>query len=186
MSKENAKKAIKYTYEFNYVFKVNGVEQVSRDFNVKNYNDKFRESLEGHDLLVDIMGDGSAKWNGVMGIIPNVIKKNSIQKLWKSFEFDNFAEQPLKTKNTTLTFEIKKRVGDTKEVILATEYETNAFQPSNFKYKVDIREELPEIMESIKTAMSLDSYTTSYSGVSLKRLNKLPKKELSNIINERK
>lgn len=186
MSKEATKKAIKYTYEFNYTFKINGVEQVSRDFNVRDYNDKFRESLESHDLLVDIMGDGSSKWNGVVGMIPSVIKNESVQRLWKSLEYDKFNEQPIKTKNTTFSFEIKKRVGDNKETILQTEYENNFFQPSLFKYKLDIREVLPEVMETIKTAMSMDNYTTTYSGEQIKRYNKIHKKELNNILNERK
>lgn len=184
MNKEN-NNANKFTYQFSYVFKINDNVHVTRDFNVKDYNDKFRESYEANELMLEIMGDGSARCNGFTGIIPSALKEKSIQKVWRDSKFQYFDEEHDVNPTSTLSFEIKKRIGGEKEVILATQFETNSFQASVLKY-ADIREKLPVIMETIKASMSATSYTTTYSGVTLDRYNKITKKKLNSVMNEHK
>lgn len=182
---KDTQKAFKYTYEFNYTFKINGEEQVSRDFNVKDYNDKFRESLESQGLMTEIMGDGTNFFGGYLGIIPTILKDKTAQRLWRAYEINKLNSPEFKQETATLSFEIKKRVGNSKETILITEYETNAYPSAVLEY-VDMRDQLPRIMETIKETMSQNNFTTTYCGAKLKRYNKISKKDLNYIMNERK
>lgn len=178
---EKQTQGINYTYEFNFTIKINDYILVTREFNVKKYNDKFRESLEARELMNDLMGNGST--TGYLGLIPKYLVNKSINELWENdYEYPHTK----KDKNDVLVFEINKRTlgdVDTKETILSTAYDVSDLQ-YRVRSQIDLKPILKTVIMVIKDAMSQDKYTLDYGGLKLTRYNKLTRKQLE-AINER-
>lgn len=174
---EKKQNEINYNYEFNFTIKINEHILVTREFNVKKYNDKFRESLEAKELMDDLMGNGNA--TGYLGLIPKYLVNNSINALWQSYDYE--PNVPKREKSDILVLEINKKfLGDTKETILSTYYDV-----SNLQYRVrtqiDLKPILKTVINNIKEAMSQDKYTLTYGDTKLTRLNKITRKQLEAI-----
>lgn len=168
-----------YNYEFDFSLKINENILVYREFNVKGYNDDFRESLEAKELADEIMGN---KYSFIEGILPGVIKSSSMDLLWDGFNPNK--AQTLKESTSTddqtrpnrFSFEIRKKQGNGKEVILTSIFDANDFQG---KLRIDLKDNLGKIKDLIKDYMSKGKYTKSYLGSPLKRANKITKRELN-------
>lgn len=167
-----------FVYEFNYTIKINDNILVTRDFNVKNYNDKFRESLEAMELMKDLMAGGNA---GTLGIIPDYFVKKSIDDLWDKYESGSDNPHFGAKRKDVLVFEINKRAfGDNRETILATKFDADVLQQI-VKKSIDLKPILKDVTSLIKEAMSKNSYTLTYGKTRLNRLNKISKREIEAI-----
>lgn len=175
-------------YDFNFTVKINGNILVIREFKVRNYNDKFRESLEAEQLMRQILSDG---FNNQMGMIPELLAKQSMDDLWYKYDH-NYLDSPslteVKEKADVITFEINKRtVGTHKETILSANLETRihytSFRSNDNRHKTNIvlTPILKPILELIKDTMSQKTYTLYYGDVKLNRLNKVNKRDLAKI-----
>lgn len=177
MSKPNENEKA-FIYEFNYTIKINDNILVTRDFNVKNYNDKFRESLEARELMEDLMGDASASR---LGMIPQYFVNKSIDDLWEKFE--SGVEEPnfgAKRKDV-FVLEINKRaIGEYRDTILAVKFDADVLQQV-VKKSIDLKPILKDVTQTIKEAMSRNTYTLTYGKTRLTRANKISKKQLETI-----
>lgn len=158
---------------FEFLFFKNDVNIIcKKSFDVQNYNDNCRESLE-----MKIMMDNISRTNinslGSMGIIPNFLKNRSMEDSWLNYKpyFSQSQDDILyllnKTvRSTSFKFEIREN-GQT----IATSYlDGDIFSPSA-NWEINISSIIPEILSEIKYAFTRKSYTHNYSSVKLKRNN---------------
>lgn len=170
-----------FNYEFDYSLKINNNILIHRDFNIRNYNKLFRESLEYKELESELVGDFRT---GHPGLITNVLKKSSINQCWENFNPNRVqsVEESLNVddmgKSDVFTFEVTQKVGSKREVIFTTNFSGDPYQPKT-RVRIDIKDELPQVLETIRFHMSKSKYTKKYGSVTLNRLNNLGKRELN-------
>jgi hypothetical protein len=138
---------------FEFVLYINNNIICQRFFNIFDYNEDFVKSEELKEMMDDIAGVNS----GRLGIIPNYLKKQSINYLWENYnpyflQTDELYKSPSK-KGDVFKFEFKVD----KNVVAASEFDNNYFT-LNPKVSVDIREVIPDIMSEIRQATSRKSY----------------------------
>jgi len=159
-------------YRFDFVLKINEFFIVHREFNIKNYNEKSRESLEMKELMDELMGMNCP--SGKLGLIPNLLKKGSIEYLWEHFNqytVQTVEESKIKDSNSRVdnfSFELREYG----ELIGSANFSGEYFQPK-IRVKVDVKEVLPNIMEEIRHYLGKNEYTTKYGKQVLKRNNRL-------------
>lgn len=169
------------SYEFDYSLKINDNILIHRDFNVRKYNKNFRESLEYRELVDELIGDFRS---GKMGLITKVLKKASIEQCWDTYNpnrvqsFEESISRDDLGKSDEFLFEITQKIGNKRDTIFSCKFSGDPYQPKT-RVKIDIKEELPEILETIRFYLSKSEYTKKYGSVKLDRLNKLSKRELN-------
>jgi len=173
-------------YEF--ILRINENIICQRYFNIKNYNEECRESLEIKEMMDEIMG-----MNGflTLGIIPEFFKFQCITNSYKPYfsqnnhyndkddvfnlEIYKNNSSKIKIKDEELDMDLFK-----KELIVSGNFNGNVFHP-NVRYDINIRPIIPDITRIIVNYMSLKNYTKTYGVVQLKRHNKLTVKDLQKI-----
>ena len=145
---------------FEFVLYINDNIICQRYFNVKDYNPDSIKSLEMKELIDRIAGLNISTI-GQHGIIPNKLKEKSVDYLWENYNpyfiqtEENMRNKPLKLDN--FQFEIK-----VDKVLVAKTHFPNYFFTPSVKYKVDIKEVIPEIITEIKDYLSQKKYTLEY------------------------
>ena len=164
---------------FEFSLKVNDNIICKRYFNVRNYNENFRESLEVKHMLKDIMGIDDS-YN--LGIIPDFFKGKCVNKTWESYN-PSYYQKKIRAKDI---YEIEDNfyfeVLIDGEVVASTCFSGNLFQ-YNVRRKIDIKPIIPKIVRSIEYWMSQNEYTSEYADISINRENKLTGKALSDYEN---
>lgn len=129
-----------------------------RFFDMENYNEECKNSYELKELMDELTGL-NINSVGRLGIIPNFLKKQSIEYLWDTFnphkiqaESDIFV-QNIFEKIDNFQFEIKV---DGKTI--ATSMFSGNYFPPKIRYQVYIKDIIPEIVNEIKYYLSMDSY----------------------------
>ena len=153
----NNKVAKKTRFEFAlYINKKNIICQ--RFFDMENYNESCRYSGELKELMSELTSM-NVNEVGRLGIIPNHLKKLSVDYLWETYnphkkqnEEDIFM-QNIFEKPDDFQFEIKV---DGK-VIASSMFSGNYFPP-RVRYQVDIKDIIPEVISEIKHYLSLNKY----------------------------
>lgn len=139
-----------------YINKKNIICQ--RFFDMENYNESCKHSSELKELMDELTGM-NVNEVGRLGIIPNHLKKLSIDYLWDTYNPHKIqAEEDIFIQNIferpdDFQFEIKV---DGK-VIAASTFSGNYFPP-RVRYQVDIKDVIPEIISEIKHYLSLNEY----------------------------
>jgi len=150
MTNQTTKKIEEQPFEF--LLYINDHIICQRYFAIRDYNPDVINSYEMRDLIDNICGV-----NGHMGIIPNHLKKKSINYLWENYNpYYTQAEDPNKTtseKIDNFQFEIKVN----KKSVAKTQFSGNLFPPK-VRYAVDIKEIIPSIMAEIREYFTLKNY----------------------------
>lgn len=142
-----------------------------RTFDMYNYNDKARESLEIKTMMDNIAGV-NINDIGRMGIIPTYLKKRSMEDSWLNYKpyFAQTKEDVLynsgEKKQNSFRFEVKIN----NEIIGSSYFNGNNFSPSA-RWDIDINELVPEIISEIKDCLGRKTYTKKYGNVKLTRHN---------------
>lgn len=169
------------SYEFDYSLKINDNILIHRDFNVRKYNKQFRESFEYRDLVDELVGDFRS---GKMGLISKVLKRASIEQCWETYNpnrVQSYEESISRVdlgKSDEFLFEITQKVREKRDVIFSCKFSGAPYQPKT-RIKIDIKDELPEILETIRFYLSKKEYTKTHGATKLVRLNKLTERELN-------
>lgn len=146
---------------FEFVLYINKHIICQRYFSIKDYNEKSPNSLELKELMDRIVGI-----NDPMGIIPQHLKKKSIEYLWKFYNSYNPPKaEPYKNifeKEDIFDFEIRVD----KSAVAQSSFSGNFFPPQ-IRYQVDIKELIPNIISEIKDTLSQKKYKTKYANVQL-------------------
>lgn len=174
---------------FEFILKINDNIICQRYFNVRNYNDDCRESLELKEMIDDIVGVSQTI---KLGIIPEFLKygcmDNSYNEYYGENNFtydkdDNFIFEVFKNN----IVKVRTKISDDSDNLLQSEviasggFNGNLFHPST-RYDINIKPIINDIVRIINNHMSLNKYTKVYSGVELKRFNILTQEEL-NLVN---
>lgn len=135
---------------FEFVLLINDKIICQRYFNVRDYNQDVVKSLELKELMDTITGND--------GIIPNHLKKRTIEYLWDNYN-PYYIQTEEESKNNfdkidNFQFEIKVD----KEVICKSYFPANPYSPK-VRYSVDIKELIPSIITEIRDYLSLKKYT---------------------------
>ena len=162
------KKIAKLKTPYEFVLKINENIICQRYFNVRNYNEKFRESLEVIEMTDEIMGVNNYL---ELGIIPEFFKKQCMAKLWGSYNPSYYQTRVRKRDNLENEYYFNLQVLINKEVVADTSFSAALFHYT-IRYNIDIREIIPTIVNVITNYMSLDNYTEKFGGVLLNRHNK--------------
>lgn len=155
---------------FEFILKKNGNIICQRYFNIRNYNNDCRESLELKDMMNDIVG---MKDSFVLGLIPEHFKQKCMRDSWIAERTNSYYARnnnnisDIYSREDKFTFTVNMR----KELMAEASFDANLFQPSVRRH-IDIKEIIPNIIEGINYYLSLDTYTSKYSGIKLERLNK--------------
>ena len=150
---------------FDFTLNINNHIICKRYFSIDNYNEQVVKSVELKELMDELVGmDGYYK---KYGMIPNLLRKYAEDFLWNNynpyFTSTNSEEKKNIFENEDIfTFEI--RVDD--KVVVSSSFSGNWF-PTYVRYKVNIREIVPQIIESISNTFTRRKYTKSYVGVEL-------------------
>ena len=156
---------------FEFVLYINKHIICQRYFNIKDFNEDSINSLEIKELMDRIVGMHNGS-HGNMGIIPNHLKKKSVDYLWRTYNpYYSQKEDSYKNifeKERTFNFEIKVD----KNVVAQSTFSGNLFPsnaicPPEAKYQIDIKEIIPDIILEIKDFLSEKNYTKSYADVVL-------------------
>ena len=108
---------------FEFVLYINKNIICQRFFNIFDYNEDFVKSEELKEMMDEIAGVNS----GALGIIPNYLKKQSINYLWENYnpyflQPDELYKTPAK-KGDVFKFEFKVD----KNIVASTEFDNNYF-----------------------------------------------------------
>ncbi len=144
---------------FEFVLFINDKIICQRYFNVRDYNKDVVNSLELKELM-DILTGKNINDLGNWGIIPNFLKKRTIDYLWDNYN-PYYIQTEDESKNNfdkidSFQFEIKVD----KEVISKSYFPANSFSPK-VRYSVDIKELIPSIITEIRDYLSLKTYTAA-------------------------
>ena len=146
---------------FEFVLTINDGKIVcQRLFNVFDYNEEVINSLDLKELS-DIISGVNIDDLGSMGIIPNFLKKKSIDYLWNNFNpyyvpSEDVTVKPMVEKADKIDyfqFEIKVD----KRTVIKSQFSGNLFPPK-VRYQVDIREVIPSIMAEIRRFFAQKNY----------------------------
>ena len=141
---------------FEFILYINDHIICQRYFNIRDYNEEAIHSFEMKELMDNIAGMHNGAW-GQLGIIPNHLKKKSVDYLWGNYNpYDIKPEEGAKNifeKVDNFQFEIKVD----KESVGKIQFSGNYFQPK-VRYAVDIKEIIPSIMAEIRHFLSQKNY----------------------------
>lgn len=143
-------------YRFEFILYINEHIICQRFFDIRNYNEKVLNSYEIKELVDNIVGMNNGDW-GSMGIIPNYLKKKSIDYTWDGYDPYYIKEEEVKNlfeKLDDFQFEIKVD----KRTVVKSGFSGNFFPPK-VRYAVDVRKIIPEIMSEIRDFFSEKNYT---------------------------
>jgi len=150
---------------FEFLLYINKHIVCQRYFSIKDYNEEVVNSLDLKELMDKIVGMNNDDF-GLMGIIPNHLKKKSKEYLWKFYNpYSQTKEEEYKNiheKEDIFDFEIRVD----KTPIAQSTFSGNYFPPQ-VRYQVDIKELIPNIISEIKDTLSQKKYERMYSDVSL-------------------
>jgi len=155
---------------FEFIFKINDNIICQRYFNIKNYNQKCRESLEMKEMMDHLMKmSGELK----LGMLPEFFKKKCIASTWESYNPHQYqARGKVYTKNIYDKEDIFKfDVLAHKEVVASGTFNGSPFQ-SGVRFNIRINDLINPIIDHITNYMSLDEYQHEYADVKLIRHNK--------------
>jgi hypothetical protein len=163
MKKEEAKKIEQERFEF--VLYINDNIICQRYFPINNFNPNSVKSYEIKELMDNICGMNNGQY-GTMGIIPTYLKNKTIEfMLANSHYFMNQSEQAVKQpsdKEDNFSFEIKiDRKTVAKSIFSGTSFH------QKFRYAVDIKEIIPDIISEIRSKLSKKNYTKTYLNISI-------------------
>lgn len=146
---------------FEFVFYINKHIICQRYFSIKDYNEKSSKSLDIKEVM-----DRIVSIKDPMGIIPQHLKKRSMEYLWKFYNpYAPSKAEPFKNifeKEDIFDFEIRVD----KVAVAQSTFSGNYFPPQ-VRYQVDIKELIPNIISEIKDTLSQKKYTTKYADVQL-------------------
>ena len=112
--------------------------------------------------------------SGKLGLIPNLLKKGSIDYLWEYFnQYSVQTSEDSRNKDSNsrvdnFSFELREYG----ELIGSASFNGKYFQPK-IRVKVDVKEVLPNIIEEIRYYLGKKDYTTNYGKQPLVRHNRL-------------
>jgi hypothetical protein len=156
---------------FEFLFFINEKHLIcKRAFDVRDYNDKSRESLEIKTMMDSIAGM-NLNSIGTMGIIPTFLKKRSIEDSWLNYRpYINQTQEDVLYNNTQKQNSFKFEVRVDGETLATSYFDGNNFSPSA-RWDINILELVPEILSEIRYYLSKKNYTKNYGSVKLKRHN---------------
>lgn len=174
-NQKNKKKNFWEDFRFEFVLYINNGRREESDhiicqrlFDVKNYNEDVRSSLELKELMDTIAGVNNGRY-GDMGIIPKFFKEQSKEVCWKLYKpyLINKVDsgRNIFENEDLFTFEIKVD----KETIAKSMFSGNWFQ-TDVRYAVNIRKIIPRIIDEIQKTFSKNGYTTTYGEYDLKKV----------------
>lgn len=143
-----------HPYEF--VLYINNHVICQRFFPIRDYNPDVIGSYEMKELMDNIAGMNNGAW-GSLGIIPNHLKKKSINYIWDNYN-PFYGKQEEGSKNIFEkidNFQFEIRVN--KVTVAKSEFSGNFFPPK-VRYAVDIKEIIPSIMGEIRHYFSQKKY----------------------------
>lgn len=150
---------------FEFVLCINDHIICQRYFPIRNYNQNVLRSYELKELINNICGMNNGQY-GTMGVIPKYLKNKTIDFLLNnSYYFMNQLEQNNKQTNDKedyFTFEIKID----KKTVAKSIFSGTPFH-QKFRYAVDIKEIIPEIISEIRNTFSKKIYTKTYLNLSI-------------------
>jgi hypothetical protein len=192
MSNKKSKKQMQFEKQivrpFEFVLRINDHIICQRYFNIKNYNDDGRESLEIKEMMDEIMGINQ---DMTLGLIPEFFKYKCMDNSYKPFYAQN---NHLNDKVDIFTLEVLKnnvnqlrdKDGDfdlnliQKESIAIGMFDGKIFHP-NVRYEIDVRSIIPDIIRVIQDGMSEKKYTKVYGSTNLDRYNRLTHEDYSRL-----
>ena len=150
---------------FEFVLYINKHIICQRYFNIKDFNEDSLNSLEIKELMDRLVGMNNGQF-GTLGLIPDHLKKKSVEYLWKFYNPYNPQPEPqyknIFEKEDIYDFEIRVD----KDAVAQSTFSGNFFPPQ-IRYQVDIKELIPNIINEIKDSLSKKNYTTEYVDVEL-------------------
>jgi len=173
---------------FEFVLRINDHIICQRYFNIKNYNNDCRESLEMKEMMDDIMGVSQVEQ---LGLIPEFFKYQCINNSYKPYHAQN---NYLNDKVDIFTLEVLKnnvnrlrdKDGDfnlddlQKQSIAISMFDGKIFHP-NVRYEIDVRSIIPDIIRTIQDAMSDRKYTKDYGSSRIVRNNRLTSEDYARL-----
>lgn len=141
---------------FEFVLYINDHIICQRYFDIRNYNEDVLQSYEIKELVDNIVGMNNGGWGG-LGIIPNHLKKKSIDYSWAGYNQYEPIQEEVKSifdKIDDFQFEIKVD----KRTVVKSGFSGNFFPP-RVRYAVDVREIIPAIVSEIRTYFSEKNYS---------------------------
>jgi hypothetical protein len=142
---------------FEFVLYINNNIICQRYFHIFDFNEDSINSLDIKEMVDEIAGMNKGEF-GTLGIIPNYLKRKSMQYLWENYnpyfvQTDESYRAPAK-KGDEFQFEFKVD----KRVVVSAQF-SNEFFTLNPRVSVDIREVIPEIMSEIRQTTSRNKYS---------------------------
>lgn len=153
---------------FEFLLLINGNIICQRYFDIRNYNEDSKNSMELKELIDKIAGTNNTDF-GMLGIIPKYLQDKSREYLWGYYKpyspqtLDDINRKDIYDKKDDFGFQI--RVDGV--VIGETLFSGNVFPPK-VRYQVNIKDIIPEIIAEIRQNLSKKSYTDTYGEISLK------------------
>lgn len=152
---ENTKRIEDERFEF-YLY-INDHIICQRFLKIRDYNEDSINSLEIKELMDSIVGMNNGAY-GELGIIPNHLKKKTLNFMWDGY--NPYSTTPDDSINKNIfekldNFQFEIRVD--KETVAKGQFCGNYFPPK-VRYAVDIKEIIPSIMSEIRYYLSLKNY----------------------------
>jgi hypothetical protein len=156
----NTKQTNKYSNsKFEFLLKKSGNIICQRYFNVDNYNSDVLNSIELKELMDSLAGMSYGKF-GSCGLIPNFLKKKSVDFLWERYnpysEFNvenDSVSRDIFENEEFFTFEIRVN----RRMVAQSIFSGNYF-PTAVRYQVNIKEIIPDIINEITECFSSEEY----------------------------
>jgi len=153
---------------FEFLLLINGNIICQRYFDIRNYNDDSRQSLEMKELLGTIAGTNNTE-HGMLGMIPKYLQDKTREYLWGYYrpytpqKTEDINRRNIYDKVDTFGFQIKVDG----EVVGETAFSGNVFPPK-VRYQVNIKDIIPDIIYEIRQCLSKRNYTDEYHNTPLK------------------
>jgi len=153
---------------FEFLLLINGNIICQRYFDIRNYNEDSKNSMEMKELVDNIAGTNNTGY-GLLGMIPKFLQDKSREYLWGYYrphtpqKTEDINRRNIYDKIDTFGFQIKIDG----EVVGETSFSGNVFPPK-VRYQVNIKDIIPDIIYEIRQSLSKKSYTDTYGDVSLK------------------
>lgn len=142
---------------FEFIFYINNHIVCQRFFNIPNFNEESIVSLEIKEMLDTIGGMKNGKF-GELGLIPNHLKKKSMELLWDNYN-PNTVQSDRSSKYSNKKgdyFQFEVLVD--KKVVGKIEF-ANEFYTLSSENIIDIKDIIYLIISEIKYNLSLKKYT---------------------------
>lgn len=140
---------------FEFILYINNNIICQRDFNIFDFKEDFLNSMELKDMMDEITGMNNGEF-GTLGIIPNHLKKKSMEMLWEKYNphyIQSEQTKPNTNKKDVFQFEF---IVD-KKVVAKSEF-TNEFYNINPYVSIDIRNVIYDVMSEIRYMSSRKKY----------------------------